>query len=325
MRKTSVRNYVHLLIICIPLLLLLIACIFPNKKSENYYNGVETSTSETTSSVMFNQLIKNGNFENTDNWIFTNADSYSVEDNVLTLVVTRQYGSPLLQYVLDFEPYHYYYMSLDFKQDVQGGYTDVCLSQNASNRQSFFSIQTSSSDFIHYSKISQVNNTTINALLISNFSANITQTMYIKNIMLIDLTKMYGTGNEPNLNDFETQFPLEYYEYNQGELLMVHEVETTTTINETSNIVYTQDTKQINTNIIKPINDFYNLSINNWYREVLRFIGINYDNDNIVKTYIAYQPLWLMWFFLLEIVEIVLTAVPRLLILICKKIGGDEV
>jgi len=42
------------------------------------------------------------------------------------------------------------------------------------------------------------------------------------NVMLFDLTLMFGAGNEPStVEEFESLFPLDYYAYNEGELLSV--------------------------------------------------------------------------------------------------------
>lgn len=41
-----------------------------------------------------------------------------------------------------------------------------------------------------------------------------------KNLMRFDLTKMFGAGNEPaTVEEFRAMFPLDYYEYNAGELV----------------------------------------------------------------------------------------------------------
>lgn len=46
--------------------------------------------------------------------------------------------------------------------------------------------------------------------------------MKIKDVMLIDLTLMFGAGNEPEtVEEFEAMFPLPYYAYNEGELISV--------------------------------------------------------------------------------------------------------
>lgn len=45
-------------------------------------------------------------------------------------------------------------------------------------------------------------------------------TLKAKNMMLVDLTKMFGTGNEPSTpEEFEAMFPADYYSYNAGELM----------------------------------------------------------------------------------------------------------
>lgn len=47
--------------------------------------------------------------------------------------------------------------------------------------------------------------------------------IYIRSIMLIDLTKMFGAGNEPaTFEEFEKMFPLDYYDYNEGEILSLN-------------------------------------------------------------------------------------------------------
>ena len=41
--------------------------------------------------------------------------------------------------------------------------------------------------------------------------------------MVFDLTQMFGAGNEPaTVEEFKAMFPLDYYEYNAGELLSFH-------------------------------------------------------------------------------------------------------
>lgn len=43
-----------------------------------------------------------------------------------------------------------------------------------------------------------------------------------KNIMAIDLTQMFGAGNEPSTpEEFEAMFPEDYYEYNEGTLMSI--------------------------------------------------------------------------------------------------------
>ena len=45
-------------------------------------------------------------------------------------------------------------------------------------------------------------------------------TISIKNVMIFDLTTMFGTGNEPaTVEEFEAMFPNDYYQYNAGEIV----------------------------------------------------------------------------------------------------------
>ena len=45
-------------------------------------------------------------------------------------------------------------------------------------------------------------------------------TLKAKNMMIVDLTKMFGAGNEPStVEEFEAMFPEDYYPYNEGTLL----------------------------------------------------------------------------------------------------------
>lgn len=51
-------------------------------------------------------------------------------------------------------------------------------------------------------------------------SNSVGDTVKAKNMMLIDLTKMFGAGNEPStVEEFEAMFPSDYYPYNAGELM----------------------------------------------------------------------------------------------------------
>lgn len=44
----------------------------------------------------------------------------------------------------------------------------------------------------------------------------------VKNLMLFDLTVMFGSGNEPTVAEFEAMYPADYYPYDAGSLLPVN-------------------------------------------------------------------------------------------------------
>lgn len=55
------------------------------------------------------------------------------------------------------------------------------------------------------------------------FKVNSEANVKVKNFQVIDLTKMFGAGNEPaTVAEFKKMFPLDYYDYNTGQLLSLN-------------------------------------------------------------------------------------------------------
>ena len=50
-------------------------------------------------------------------------------------------------------------------------------------------------------------------------NATVGETLKVKNTLLIDLTLMFGAGNEPTVEEFEAMFPLDYYAQDSGRLI----------------------------------------------------------------------------------------------------------
>ena len=83
-----------------------------------------------------------------------------------------------------------------------------------------------------------------------------------KNIMVFDLTKMFGAGNEPSTpEEFEALFPKDYYPYNEGTLM-------STSVNEV-------DIE--NANLIKPSTNFIDKS-----GYVSKGVEYTYDADKVI-------------------------------------------
>lgn len=78
--------------------------------------------------------------------------------------------------------------------------------------------KTTSAEFMRLSEVA-VCNESGNAL-IQLYSPNQTSYQIVKNsFMLIDLTLLFGAGNEPTAEEFEAMFPAESYPYNPGEII----------------------------------------------------------------------------------------------------------
>ena len=63
------------------------------------------------------------------------------------------------------------------------------------------------------------NSTTENMQVYPRYLAGLKAGTYQLSYMLFDLTRMFGAGNEPTAEEFESMFPDNYYEYNGGEVI----------------------------------------------------------------------------------------------------------
>lgn len=80
------------------------------------------------------------------------------------------------------------------------------------------STKTKNAEFMRLSKVAEAKES--GNALIQLWSVNATNYQIVKNsFMLIDLTLLFGAGNEPTAEQFGTMFPAESYPYNTGEII----------------------------------------------------------------------------------------------------------
>lgn len=78
--------------------------------------------------------------------------------------------------------------------------------------------KTTSAEFMRLSEVAACKES--GNALVQLFSPNQTSYQIVKNsFMLVDLTLMFGAGNEPTAEQFERMFPSESYPYNAGEII----------------------------------------------------------------------------------------------------------
>lgn len=79
---------------------------------------------------------------------------------------------------------------------------------------------TNSKEYVKISLIaSPVDKTNICAVRIGSSTSPLNASMHVKDIIMIDLTRMFGAGNEPTDSTVvDAMFPLNYYPHNAGEL-----------------------------------------------------------------------------------------------------------
>ena len=177
-------------------------------------------------SIVWNQLIKNGNFVDTTGWSVYNGTS-SVSNNKYTFTVsgTETYAS-VLQYMDKsvFIAGHKYYVTATITPQYSTGKLAVAAHNGASVQQEIWSANAASG------KTNSISTTfTISSDFVSGATAGTRFIFYcpqtqsaqgdvtvISNTWMVDLTRMFGAGNEPNSAQFRTMFPEDYYDYDAG-------------------------------------------------------------------------------------------------------------
>lgn len=307
-------------IIALPILLLLIACIFPTKQIDNTYNGTITTDTILDSDLSFNQLNLNGNFANLNNYDVYNGQ-FSVSDNVGYLrtinVNNSQIRSNLPLSIINHKVIIKFSIARSnvFEIRYRRFLNDTSYTEVSSEILNFTTDSYNNFEFYY----SQCN---FNVFGVNVPDVTNDEFLYLKNFQCFDLTQMFGVGNEPTLDRFNQYFNEEYYQYNLGTLYPLRVIETTNTINDTDNIITTNETKQPNEAILKPLNLLYKADINNWYDSILDYFNINYDDH--VYYYLLHFPLYVLWFELLSIILDILILVPKLVDKFIHRIRGDD-
>lgn len=171
----------------------------------------------------WNQLVNNGNFESTSGWtIAYSGPTRTAANNVLTITIGTSNN---------YRPQVYHSVSVEANHKIYYTYTKrVTTSSPASQRNAFLYVSggsqyiptTYSNDSVYsdWHKVSGVVTTTraytriyIGRMGASSAPLNQGDTVEYKNVMLIDLTDIYGAGNEPSAAQFEAENPADYYDY----------------------------------------------------------------------------------------------------------------
>ena len=178
--------------------------------------------------IVWNQLIQNGNFVDKSGWFVYNGTG-SVSNNNYTFTVTgTQTYSFIAQYIDKsfFIANHKYYVTATIVPQYDTGKITVAL-HNGPSQMTLWTATASSrkTNFVSTTFTISSNfasNTTDKTRLIlycphsESAQGNVTT---ISNVWMVDLTKMFGTGNEPATPaEFRAMFPDDYYPYSAGEL-----------------------------------------------------------------------------------------------------------
>lgn len=169
----------------------------------------------------FNQLISNGNMESTTGWgTVYSGYTRAVENNVLTITITSATYRPQVRTALSVTNGHWVYYTYTMKYTTSAAYSDVHTAFLYPTPQYIPTGNQKDADYYNWKKISGI--VKVNAaktyLYIGRTAASshtfaVGDTVQIKNVMVCDLTEMFGDENIPTVAQFEAMYPQDYYEY----------------------------------------------------------------------------------------------------------------
>lgn len=168
----------------------------------------------------FNQLISNGNMESTTGWgTVYSGYTRTVENNVLTLTITSATYRPQVRTALSVANGHWVYYTYTMKYTTSAAYSDV---KTAFLYPTPLYIPTGNqkdADYYNWKKTSGIVKVNaaktylyIGRTASSSHTFAVGDTVQIKNVMVCDLTEMFG-DNIPTVEQFEAMYPQDYYEY----------------------------------------------------------------------------------------------------------------
>lgn len=167
-------------------------------------------------SIIWNQLVQNGNFA--DNSVWSNIGTTSNGVRTVSRTATGSAITQSLAQNMSYANNHKYLFFASLK------------SNNSSTTISLFPTGTSldgTTVYNYYSEWTRVSylwtkTGTDHQLQFRGYNQtdpSVDVNFSVKNVVCFDLTQMFGSGNEPSTAaEFEAMFPEEYYEYNAGEI-----------------------------------------------------------------------------------------------------------
>ena len=162
----------------------------------------------------FNQLVLDGDFADDSSWTESNS-SISVTNNTLYIRKTgRQTGGMAIHGSFRSAANHVYFGSL-YVNEINASV--VCLDLYGLNQ------TTGPHDIIRTESTGRATGTYKEAgvrrlIIRCGVQADaIGNNCTVSKAMVVDLTDMFGAGNEPTAAEFVAMFPYDYYDYNAGE------------------------------------------------------------------------------------------------------------
>ena len=170
--------------------------------------------------VKFNQQVPNGNFADSDtSWTYQTSGTHSVTNGVLSYVWNGQYsrnGIESRNCVLVASHKYYFAATIKNTASAQRGYY-VGQAYGVSIN-GLFGV----GEKKRISGIVAVNTAPGGSgyFFAIYGSTNVDNSIELSDVVAIDITAIYGSGNEPSVSEFEAQYSASYYPYSQSSALL---------------------------------------------------------------------------------------------------------
>lgn len=191
------------------------------------YDGTGTIESLKGSTLVWNQLVENGDFRSTRGWLVIYGGTISASNNILTYTQNGSSTVPFYQTEVRTPTFsipknHKVFIAYDIKPNgVVGSNSQVAAWSGGVIGFAISPSNVPKDVWTHCTYFGtfeqditwlQIRMSGANAP--SGFTAN------LKNVQVFDLTQMFGSGNEPSsVEEFTSLFNLPYYKYDTGSLL----------------------------------------------------------------------------------------------------------
>lgn len=170
--------------------------------------------------IVWNQLVSDGNFQLVRKWSTQRVNPIADNGELTCTVTVAGKGSNAFAYDGNTKTVvgHKYYITTNWyiaSTNASSGF--ICGLRGALPESP---IPGNPDAWNKYSTIGTVTNSSSIFIATLGGDTEVGDIFKIKNVMVTDLTKMFGAGNEPSTpEEFEALFPKDYYPYNEGTLM----------------------------------------------------------------------------------------------------------
>lgn len=171
--------------------------------------------------MRWNQLVNHGNFDAISSWGAANSNiTRSASGNVMTLTTAANIRNFQVTKSMAFVAGHQYFYTVDVKYTTSQTGSAYVMQWTGGTTKQIGGSKTKQS-LTSWTTLQGVDTPNSGNTLLriggystsSSYNFQTGNTIEMKNCMLIDLTDIFGAGNEPTAAEFRTMFPNDYYDY----------------------------------------------------------------------------------------------------------------